>query len=181
MGTKAKRIHEKGVGAYSMITKILYDDKEGRWNSGPWCTEADYFAWIDVETFLPIFMMRGSLGALYCYVGVDECHPLYSLEFPAEEYKYIDVHGGIKFTFFSDLDSLHFSPAKRYWWIGFAGIAEGDLVPQVEKEKNKKNTGLIYRPFGYMEKQVTGLAHQLFQFDDRSLQQLNIKTDDYVE
>jgi hypothetical protein len=51
-----------------------FTDKEG-WGPGPWQEEPDKLQWIDATTGLPCIILRGPVGSLCGYVGVEVDHP----------------------------------------------------------------------------------------------------------
>jgi hypothetical protein len=55
-------------------------DKAG-WQAGPWNDEPDKIQWQDELTGLPCLIVRGSVGALCGYVGVNPGHPWHGLSY----------------------------------------------------------------------------------------------------
>lgn len=136
---------------------------------GPWQEEPDYVAWVDETTMYPCVARRNIFGAWGGYVGVDSSHPLYAVNTLAEVYDFIEVHRGIHYTSFSMDESRNFEPPIRHWWIGFDCMEPNDLLPhsvhQIRPPRKRKNRA--YRDLPYVKDQVTKLAHQLANMDER--------------
>ena len=78
---------------YKYVDKTEYEIR------GSWDNEPDKIQWEDEETKLPCLIVRGPLGALCGYVGVDESHPLFEKDYSdlydweKEKGTYIEAHG----------------------------------------------------------------------------------------
>lgn len=89
------------------------------WRPGEWSSEPDKIQWQDEATGLPCLIVRGPLGALCGYVGVQLGHPLHGVSYSDcrygqkcpekkgdENYSYcdhrpesfLDAHGGVTFA-----------------------------------------------------------------------------------
>lgn len=155
--------------------KTRYYIDKTTWSEGPWKYEYDAAHWIDEETSYVCSMRRNIYGTWSGYVGVDEDHPLFRVANTGEEYKYIDVHGGVLSAEFGLENDTLFTPPKRLWWISFSTISANDLIPETNQEptekapKHKKRLSkdITYKDFEYVKEQVTSLCHQLSFFDVR--------------
>lgn len=136
------------------------------WGLGPWQDEPDKRQWADQATGLPCLIVRNRMGALCGYVGVAKGHPLYGLGY--NDLQRVDVHGGLTFAggcTHSPNESVGICHVPEpgepddVWWFGFDCGHAGDLSP-----RHPINIpGLVeeYRDFGYVTKEVGGLAAQL--------------------
>lgn len=66
-------------------------DKAG-WGDGLWQNEPDKMQWQDEATGLPCLIVRGPVGALCGYVGVDERHPAFGLSHNGTPYEEDRAH-----------------------------------------------------------------------------------------
>lgn len=158
--------------------KLVYNlmDKTD-WDEGVWKNEPDAAYWICAETQYPCALRRNLYGAWNGYVGIDEDHPLFRVENgeSCEEFKYIDIHGGVLSTDFNLVDDILFAPPKKLWWISFAAISDMDLFPEMNippekkapKRKKRLNKDMSYKDFDFMKGQVELLSEQLSFFDSR--------------
>lgn len=165
-----------------------YVDKS-KWQRGPWDDEADKVQWEDPDTGLPCLMLRGPVGSWCGYVGVRKDHPAYGLPYydrtdnteddplpPAQTHLHsIGVHGGLTYSgeggpndqvtgraVKPEAISVDLRPGEDpdLWWFGFDCAHYSDLAPAVEAGSVLSNG--TYRVLGYVEEQVTMLAHQLY-------------------
>lgn len=153
-----------------MRSKEIFD-KSG-WLKGPWLAEPDYLAWIDSETNYACVARRNVMGAWCGYVGLDDGHPLFMVETPAEELKFIEVHGTMSYTAWNTTEDQEFYPARRLWWMGFDAMQDDDLCPAFTDEtkprrRRKKESTPTYRDLDYIKGQIESLAAQLAAFDYR--------------
>lgn len=139
------------------------------WGEGPWSKEHDKEQWQDPTTGLPCLIVRGPLGGLCGYVGVDENHRYFGVHYndvPA------DVHGGLTFSNKCQGNpeghSICHLPAEgeadEVWWFGFDCGHVGDLLPGVEKRyamTRGRYPSDVYRTLEYVRAEVTRLAAQL--------------------
>lgn len=125
--------------------------------AGPWTEEPDKVQWLDPATGLDCLIVRGGLGALCGYVGVQPGHPWHRIDYsgctePAQhadknDTSYcahapesrIEVHGGLTYSALCDGDDQDVSrhichvplPGRPHdvWWFGFDCSHSGDFVP----------------------------------------------------
>jgi len=64
-----------------------YIDKSD-WAPGEWKNEPDKIQWLDKETKYPCLIVRGSVGALCGYVGINKKHPFYKEESQERDHKW---------------------------------------------------------------------------------------------
>ncbi len=76
---------------------IEYRDVQdkSKWKRGPWDSEPDKVQWLDETTGLPCLIVRGPVGALCGYVGVDGGHFYYGKSCDDVD---ASVHGGLTFA-----------------------------------------------------------------------------------
>ena len=152
-----------------------FDRKEA--GPGPWQDELDSESWVDKELGFPCRIFRTpSTGSLCGYVGVERGHPFYAT-FYTEVDKgsllrdripkgircdlglegYVDVHGGLTFSDWTDWKIKGFKSEHPIWWFGFDCAHYGDLSPG--------GFGILregeYRDWGYTKQEVKALARQL--------------------
>lgn len=88
--------------------------------------------WVDEATSWLCVVRWSETGVLCGYVGIPESHPLFGIHYLDEDFKGIDVHGGVTFT-------DHWDDDKATWWIGFDYGHYGDTpdeeiaIKEVEK------------------------------------------------
>jgi hypothetical protein len=151
--------------------KTFHFIEKDDWGDGPWTTEPDGQDWLDCETFYACVLRRNLFGAWTGYVGVDTGHPLYEVSKDAQEFEFVDIHNGVKFTIFApDLDSS-FHPLQSRWWVGFECTGQEDLLPVQLKMAEMKMAvvlaGAVYRDLHFAQCVVELLAAQLAFFDPR--------------
>lgn len=142
---------------------------------GPWDDEPDKAQWIDEATGLDCLMVRGPVGALCGYVGVQPGHPWYEKDYDAIE-PYPDVHGGLTFASLcqegaEDGPGICHIPAPgrpaRVWWLGFDCAHLGDAMPTMEAREAEMGFdsipgyGKTYRTFEYVQQECARLAEQI--------------------
>lgn len=119
------------------------------WQSGIWDGEPDFVEWTDEATGLPCRIVRGRLGQLNGYVGVDASHPWHGLDYgnlPVD----VDAHGGLTYA-----DRMKDSEA---WWFGFDCAHLYDFVPGLRDSMFGYE---VYRDLHYVREQVRNLASQV--------------------
>lgn len=145
------------------------------WKRGPWDNEPDKAQWPDPTTSLPCLIVRGPSGALCGYVGVDESHPLYKVDYDNVD---VEVHGGLTFASLcadTDDESKHIchvpGPGEpdHVWWLGFDCAHAWDLRPGYERRWRMGDE--VYRDFEYVKAEVTSLASQLHAKRKEALEQ----------
>ncbi len=149
------------------------------WGPGPWLEEPDKMSWTDPGTGLPCLIVRGPLGALCGYVGVDETH-----EWHGQEYHRVpvDVHGGLTFADACDPGEnqetgiCHIpkpGASDHVWWFGFDCAHYMDYVPAMAESMKKYSQDFdppemytrteTYKAISYVMAQCTQLARQLWE------------------
>lgn len=138
------------------------------WGPGSCCQEPDKRQWQDEATGLPCLIVRGPVGALCGYVGVQAGSPLFGLGYddcPIKQHP----HGGLTFA-----DSCQLGEAEdegichipgegepdHVWWFGFDCAHGGDFYPGCPIKIPGLASG-VYRDFAYVEAEVRELAKQL--------------------
>ena len=135
------------------------------WPRGKWDNEPDKAHWIDDKTGLDCLIVRNGSGALCGYVGIPKDHEFFEKCYVDVDDD-IDVHGGLTFA-----DKCH--PTKNegegichpkkgsandiVWWLGFDCAHWNDISPAFFRIHGDS----VYRDFGYVRDQVSGLAKQL--------------------
>lgn len=151
-------------------------DKTG-WPDGPWMDEPDKAQWQDEQTGLPCLIVRGPVGALCGYVGVEEGHPLFEVKgIPLIEAACgVHVNGGLTFGGFCSEGRLegegicHVVEAgenDRVWWLGFDCSHSWDVAPNSHRVRegegiHSHDPGATYKSFGFVRSQVGDLAGEL--------------------
>jgi hypothetical protein len=152
------------------------------WLRGPWDDEPDKKQWQDADTGLPCLIVRGPLGVLCGYVGVDADHPLHRVGYSDCEQSRsgagcgedwcehrpenrLYVHGGVTFSGACSESGdasrgICHMPGNgepdRVWWFGFDCGHAGDFTPKFRAFVDE-----IYRDIRYVESEVKNLAAQL--------------------
>lgn len=119
------------------------DGGKEAWGPGPWADEADKVQWIDKATGLDCLIVRGPLGQLCGYVGVEAGHPLHGIHYNVveEQRGFLEVHGGLTFSDSCMEDApegtgvCHIPFPGRsdaVWWFGFDCGHHMDYVPAME-------------------------------------------------
>ena len=142
-------------------TETLFHDRTG-WPSGEWDNELDKYQWVDKATNLDCLIVRNASGALCGYVGIDNTHPLYGINYwdaPTPG----NVHGGLTFS-----DSCqegghicHVPDTGRphdIWWFGFDCTHSRDFTP---KWANSWDTPENYRNVDYVRHECRNLAQEM--------------------
>lgn len=155
--------------------------------AGPWDAEPDKVQWVDRETRLDCLALRNHWGSWCGYVGLQEWHPLFEVEYMDVPYVFSDVHGGLTFSDLCMEDErpqgqrvCHIPPpgsSDRVWWLGFDCGHSGDLIPGMIRHHesflraNPQFRGLhlgeTYKDLRYVQREVTSLARQLGWFIPR--------------
>jgi hypothetical protein len=152
---------ETGAAAFGLppLGKVYFSviDKHN-WGDGPWKFEPDKVSWTDPLTDLPCLIVRGPLGALCGYVGVEPGHPLHGVH-DNESAKIFDcdgdcgedghdactvdgnltAHGGVNFSsgcaHGDEASSICHIPepgrSDDVWWFGLDCAHSGDVTPKV--------------------------------------------------
>lgn len=158
---------------------------KSNWGDGPWQTEPDKAQWPDPATGLPCLITRAHHGALCGYVGVPQGHPYYGLNYSNVS---LTAHGGLTFASACDPDAPEDigvchrpGPGEpdHVWWFGFDCAHAWDHSPGMRDDLRAYMPpeileGLaffkreeVYRPFDYVQKNVTNLAAQLHEAANR--------------
>jgi hypothetical protein len=139
------------------------------WGEGKWNTEPDKAQWTDSETSLICLIVRQpNHGALCGYVGVNQSHPYFELDYLTDEIESLQIHGGITFTDFCQEDNKEFGichipqpgQSDKVWWIGFDCCHAGDICPGYAWVMRTRDWQ-TYKDFDYLKAEVKSLAHQL--------------------
>jgi hypothetical protein len=79
------------------MERIEYRDIVGKqgWAPGEWHSEPDKIQWADEATGLPCLIVRGPVGALCGYVGVQPGHALHGKGYDDCD---VEAHGGLTFA-----------------------------------------------------------------------------------
>ncbi len=150
---------------------------------GPWTTEPDKAQRVDPTTDLDCLVVRNRHGAWCGYVGLPPGHPLHGVDY--NDLPPLAVHGGVNFSeHCAEIDGAEEGPyichvpepgrPGEVWWLGFDCGHAFDLRPTMEAELAKlpgwppipRPAGYpraTYRPFSYVQSEVTQLAAQLRQ------------------
>ena len=137
--------------------------------AGPWDDEPDKVQWPDEATGLACLAKRGPLGAWCGYVGVDETHPWFGLDYDDVE---ADPHGGLTYAALCDGDEeqgICHVPGEGepdpLWWFGFDCAHGFDVVPgMLEFDRNlgeHLGVPVAYRDLGYVKAEVAHLARTI--------------------
>lgn len=156
------------------------------WPSGPWDAEPDKIQWLDKGTGYPCLILRNRLGALCGYVGVDEGHRFYGVDYDSvrlesanddyDEANYPPAHGGLTYA-----DKCQEGPEGEsichivedgedddVWWLGFDCLHSGDTSPGMIA--SNRRVGLpdtitfahermeSYKPIAYVRAECEDLA-----------------------
>ena len=134
---------------------------------GPWMDEPDKLVWVDTATNLDCMIVRGPLGSLCGYVGVDSEHPNHGKTYWTDEGGLdVDVHGGITYANKCEGTVCHVPEPGRtadIWWFGFDCAHYMDVVPRMKSMGMETGT---YKDIGYVRREVTDLARQLKELAD---------------
>lgn len=134
-------------------------DKLAAWGPGPWENEPDKVQWTDKTTGLPCLAVRNHYGAWCGYVGVDESHPAYLMNYDSVD---VSVHGGLTFADMCQEEApeghgvCHIpGPGEpdQVWWLGFDCGHFRDYMPAFYLEEPGKTIQ------AEMEAQYPELAH----------------------
>lgn len=130
------------------------------WPPGPWNNEPDKLHFIDEETNMDCLVVRGPVGALCGYVGVDSTHPAFQVDYNRVM---VDVHGGLTYGSMCDEGGhiCHVPQNGRphdVFWLGFDCSHSSDLAPAYD---HKYSTSGTYKELEYVIAEVRSLANQL--------------------
>lgn len=144
----------------------LFVDKS-TWGEGPWQNEPDKLQWVDQATGLPCMIHRSvGSGALCGYVGLDDKHPLYGIDY--NQTPYFEVHGGLTFSAFCAETKENGSgichlpePGEpdHVWWFGFDCAHSGDYQPT--RAYFSCASSERYSNLAYVKGECASLAQQL--------------------
>ncbi len=158
-------------------------DKSG-WGDGPWQQEPDWVAWIDGETAFPCMIVRGPLGTLNGYVGVDGEHDAFGRSLD-DLSSVLSIHGGV--TYAEPHQPGSFNPEystieqieglEGSWWIGFDTGHWNDIAPVQSqlpdfvvalslRDIPGTSTEGTYRTVAFVRAECLDLAGQLFALED---------------
>ena len=147
--------------------KWTYIDKT-TWGIGPWTDEVDKIQWLDEATSLPCLIVRGPIGNLCGYVGVNSTHPYFQKSYNLIEHD-IDVHGGLTFSDKCQkavegvCHLVENNEDDNVWWFGFDCGHYQDVSPKMLSYGPifKCQSGQTYKTIEYVREQVLELAKQL--------------------
>jgi hypothetical protein len=121
--------------------QVWYWSREEKqvWVEGEWTTEPDKIQWRDCTTNLLCLILRNYIsGGLCGYVGVDNSHPLFGLDYEGAE-KLFSIRWEITYCALSQKEYLpkkgiHWvsqqaDPDQQIWWFGFAPDKWTDISP----------------------------------------------------
>jgi hypothetical protein len=135
-----------------------------------WGTEPDKVQWTDKTTGLPCMIVRGPLGGLCGYVGVNPDHQYHGKDYGDVD---VDVHGGLTFANkCHEGGTICHTPKegeeKNVWWFGFDCGHSDDKIPGFVKLSETVGirsfagfNGETYKNLAYVKRQVERLASQL--------------------
>jgi hypothetical protein len=144
-----------------------YVDKSN-WGDGPWQEEPDKMQFIEVVTSYPCLIVRGPMGALCGYVGVNKTHPTYMKNYNDIN---VDVHGGLTFANICSPNKEHGichiveeGEDDDVWWLGFDCAHAGDMIPN--RVGGYRWYEDQYRDLYYVMNQCVLLARQLKELEN---------------
>jgi len=143
-----------------------YKINRNGWPQGPWDAEPE-----DKLNFiyknLDCMIVRNSLGSWCGYVGVNNTHPLYGLNYSSIEQD-LNVHGGLTYSDKCTGSVCHTPEPGRtddIWWLGFDCAHSGDLVPKFSLFRHQLGESRFYdeayRTKEYVIAEVKKLADQI--------------------
>ena len=149
-----------------------FKDK-AEWPRGSWDDEPDKVQFEDPDTGLPCLIVRGRSGSLCGYVGVDQDHPNYKKDYFDDDFRGVDVHGGLTFAAHcaegEDPHTICHIPGPgdpdNVWWLGFDTAHSGDLSPAFSEMG--EFAGDTYKNLRYVKSEVADMAKQLAEIGDR--------------
>ena len=138
------------------------------WPAGPWKTEPDRLQW--QHAGYACLIVRGRMGQLCGYVGVDETHPDFGKAYDDLD---VAVHGGLTYANECHGYICHVPepgmPAN-VWWFGFDAAHCWDLIPgmlkyeleipALQKYAERTRQEDTYRDLEYMKAETERLAEQ---------------------
>ena len=157
-----------------MIEQIWkWEHREVHLPAGQWNDEPDKVQFQDVETGYPCLIVRGPLGALCGYVGIESTHPLYGMD-SSDERADVFAHGGVNFSgkcrpTDDPAQGVCHLPAEGetddVWWFGFDCAHSGDIIPGPDTvfggEDMRFTVGDTYKSIKYVKSEIADLAGQL--------------------
>ena len=162
--------------------------KRDGWAPGPWDSEDDRYEWRTVAGLTGL-IIRGPLGALCGYVGVEPGHVAYGRSWDsADSYERgedgtidydrpkdnpvrdLEVHGGVTYAEHCAGQICHV-PApgepEHLWWIGFDCAHAHDVSPESDAywarlgQPSMRYDHSSYRDVAYVRAEVESLSAQL--------------------
>lgn len=142
----------------SEVSTVFVDRRA--WPTGPWDSEPDRVAWVDIVTGYPCLVRRGGSGAWCGYVGLPSGHPDHGA---GSDDPPVDVHGGLTFSRGCEGDPItgicHVAEdGDHVWWLGFDCAHYMDATPLLSGVIGEHGT---YRDLAYVRAEVVSLAQQL--------------------
>lgn len=150
---------------------------------GEWQSEPDRLEWRDEKTGLPCLIIRNNMGALCGYVGVDQSHPWYGINYGGclekcgedgwhdhnTPERVINIHGGLTYSGECSNNICHIpqeGEPDTVFWFGFDTAHSGDYILPTKELLDKGFSILFgekghYKNIEYVKKEVTKLAKQL--------------------
>ncbi|PNX48695.1 MAG: hypothetical protein BV459_01855 [Thermoplasmata archaeon M11B2D] len=134
-----------------------------------WEKEPSVAKFIDKQTGFRCMILRNpTLKHLCGYVAVDAKSPLCGIEYSANIFRDIDVHGGLTFAGKITIECSN----DNLYWFGFDAAHVGDITPFIYEHSLTSSDYVIqkgceYRNMEYMEKQCKKLAKQLKEILDK--------------
>ena len=158
-------------------TNKFHLNREGKgYPPGEWDDEPDKAVWIDTASNLDCMIHRNPMGALCGYVGVGPDHPWHGKNYMDGDVD-VSVHGGLTFSESCEegddpaIGICHVAKDGRpdpVWWFGFDCGHTDDLIPGMieafalmDEQIPDYMIDETYKDFGYVQGEVTRLAHQL--------------------
>lgn len=151
------------------------EDKED-WGDGPWIKEPDKIQFPDERTGYPCLIVRGPMGGLCGYVGVNKNHPGFEMNYN-DLPDGVECHGGVTFTdkcvrHGKEHGICHIpgdDETDDIWWFGFDCGHLDDYLPKMESQMG---IGLCnvegYRTVNYVKHEVMTLAYSLKDMENVS-------------
>lgn len=153
-------------------------ENKADWGEGPWLHEPDKIQYIESDTGLPCIIRRNDrMGNLCGYVGVDERHPLFGVEYQNVS---VDVHGGLTYSSLCQPEEKEHGichtvePGEndKVYWFGFDCGHAFDLMPGLAFRERELDLALpafapsvwddtTYRTVDYVKGENTDLGEQL--------------------
>ena len=147
-----------------------------KWPAGVWNEEPDKVYWMDLFTGYPCRIIRSEHGSLCGYVGLDDAHPFYAVDYNAIDNivpRHIDIspHGGLTFSGYIKDTDVGSIPAPEYkfnflykiplWWFGFDCAHYYDFIPGFYTVLSNESEN-VYRDIPYLEAELKKLAKAFY-------------------